>query len=94
MQSGKRKSRVMTLSGAVLATAAAGIFLSGAPAVAASAGEPVKVRCLGVNACQGKSECKTAAAQKGQNACQGKGLLFLTEDQCRKRGGRIDGRDA
>lgn len=89
MQSRKRKARSM-LSGAVLATAAASLFLSGAAATAAPSAEPAKVRCLGVNACQGKSECKTAAAAKGQNACQGKGLLFLTEEQCRKRGGRVD----
>ena len=89
MQSRKRKSR-STLSGAVLATAAAGLFLSGAVASAEPSAEPVKVRCLGVNACQGKSECKTAAAAKAQNACQGKGLLFLTEEQCEKRGGKID----
>lgn len=89
MQPVKRKSKSL-LAGAVLATAAAGIFLAGTPASAAPAGEPAKVRCLGVNACQGKSECKTAAAAKGQNACQGKGLLFLTEEQCRLRGGKID----
>jgi len=89
MQSGKRRAKAV-LSGAALATAAAGIFLSGAIAAAAPAAAPVKVRCFGVNACQGKSQCKTAAAQKGENACQGKGLLFLTEEQCRERGGRLE----
>jgi hypothetical protein len=88
MDSHKPKAS-MRVSGTLLAVAAAGIFAAGHAPTAAAA-ESAKVRCLGVNACKGKSECKTAAAQKGQNACKGHGLLFLTEEQCKLRGGKID----
>lgn len=86
----KRKAG-KTISGALVAVAAAGLFAA-ADLHTAAAAEPAKVRCLGVNACKGKSECKTAAALKGQNACKGHGLLFLTKEQCKRRGGKIDER--
>ena len=87
-----RKTKVnMKISGALLAVAAAGVFAVG-NVQSAGAAELAKVRCLGVNACKGKSECKTAAALKGQNACKGHGLLFLTEEQCKMRGGKIEKR--
>lgn len=90
MDSRKRKLSA-SVSGALLAVAAAGIFQVSAGHAAAAA-ELAKVRCIGVNACKGKSECKTAAAQKGQNACKGHGLLFLSEEQCKMRGGKIEKR--
>lgn len=88
MNSRKRKANI-TAAGALLAVAAAGIFSVGSTPPAAAA-ESAKVRCLGVNACKGKSECNTATARKGQNACKGHGLLFLTKEQCKRRGGKID----
>ena len=89
MDSRKRKLSA-SVSGTLLAIAAAGIFQVSAVHTAAAASG--KVRCIGVNACKGKSECKTAAAQKGQNACKGHGLLFLSEEQCKMRGGKIEKR--
>lgn len=90
MNSRKRKLKA-SVSGALLAVAAAGIFQVSAVQTTAAA-TSAKVRCIGVNACKGKSECKTAEAQKGQNACKGHGLLFLSEEQCKMRGGKIEKR--
>lgn len=69
------------LTGAILATAAAGMFsVAAIPTVQAAEGE---VMCAGVNACKGHSGCKGASnACKGQNACKGKGFLALTPKQC------------
>jgi len=42
-----------------------------------------KIHCLGVNACKGKSACKSANnACKGQNSCKGKGFLEMTAKEC------------
>lgn len=69
------------LTGAAIATVAAGLFaivpISGA--IAAQG----KIICDGVNACKGRGDCKTASNTcKGQNACRGKGFLALTPKQC------------
>jgi hypothetical protein len=91
MKSRKHDTRIR-VSGALLAVAAAGIFSVGGAHTATAATESAKVRCLGVNACKGKSECNTASARKGRNACKGHGLLFLTREECQRRGGKIDER--
>ncbi|MDO9561575.1 MAG: hypothetical protein Q7J60_08150 [Bradyrhizobium sp.] len=69
-------------SGAVIAAAAATLFLAGAtvstPTYAAGEG-----KCVGANACKGLSACKSAAnACKGQNACKGKGFSEMTKEKC------------
>ncbi|MDP3694425.1 hypothetical protein [Bradyrhizobium sp.] len=69
-------------SGAVIAAAAATLFLAGAtvstPTYAAGEG-----KCVGANACKGMSACKSAAnACKGQNACKGKGFSEMTKEKC------------
>ena len=74
------------LTGFALATAAAGMFAL-VPAHAAShagaAGD--KVKCEGVNACKGKSECKSASNDcKGKNACKGKGFTEMSKADCDK----------
>ncbi len=49
-----------------------------------------KVKCAGVNSCQGKTQCKSANnACKGQNSCKGKGWEFRTEKACKKEGGTV-----
>lgn len=73
----------------VLVTAAiAGILGAatfGAPALAADDAKAVKGKCIGANACKGKSACGTAAnACHGQNACKGKGYLNTTKAECEK----------
>jgi hypothetical protein len=73
-------------SGAAMAAAAAGIFLSGAVASAVSnAATDAVGHCMGANACKGQSACKSAAnACKGQNGCKGKGFLEMNKADCDK----------
>jgi len=78
--------------GAVAAIAAAGMF--SASYVSAddrkAAGETPKaekktVKCMGGNACKGKSECGVAGAHSchTQNACKGKGwVMVASEKEC------------
>jgi len=79
----------MARSGMALAAAAAILVANGVVAgTPAFAGK--KVQCFGVNACKGKSACKTAnSACKGHNACKGKGVLSLSKSACLKKGGKI-----
>ena len=89
MDKGKRAA-MKRLSGAALATAAAGLFLAGATGTV-SAAEAGKIHCVGLNACKGKSECKTANnACKGQNECKGQGFVYMTPDACKAKGGTIE----
>ena len=68
-----------------LAAAAAVLFLSGAPALADHHEGEAKVKCEGVNACKGKTACKSAGnACAGKNACKGKGFLMVTEEECQE----------
>jgi uncharacterized membrane protein len=75
----------MTKRSAVLAAAAAAIFVSGVAtqAVASSHEGGDKVHCDGVNSCKGQSECKTAhSACNGQNECAGKGWVEMSAEEC------------
>ena len=46
------------------------------------------VNCYGVNACKGKSACKTAKnACIGKNSCKGQGVMKETAKHCKKMGG-------
>ncbi len=75
-------------SGAVLAAAALSFAVSGATLQIAHA-EDAKVHCVGVNACKGQSECKTASSScKGLNACKGQGFLSMTKLECGEQGGK------
>jgi hypothetical protein len=68
---------------AALAAAAAALFLTGAPALAGDAAGEAKMKCEGVNACKGKSECSTAHNEcAGKNSCAGKGMLEMTQAEC------------
>jgi len=77
-------------SGIALATAAAALFAMGTiaatPAYAADG-----VKCVGVNACKGHSECKTAKNDcKGMNACKGQGWVTkASEAECKAAGGTV-----
>jgi hypothetical protein len=67
----------------VLASAVAGLFLAGAPALAADEAAEGKVKCEGVNACKGHGECKTAHnACSGKNGCAGQGYVTMTKAEC------------
>jgi hypothetical protein len=69
--------------GALLASAAAGLFLAGAPALAADDPHEGKVKCEGVNECKGTGACKTAHNEcSGQNGCKGQSHVWLTQAEC------------
>ncbi len=77
------------VNGIALAMTAAGLFAA-APMVA-TAGSDGKVHCVGVNACKGKSDCKTASsACKGHNACKGKGFVAMSKKNCEQIGGKVE----
>ena len=78
-------------TGTTLAAAAALLVLNAtAPVTSAGAAEDSKVKCYGVNACKGKSACKTAGNScSGQNACKGKGYLLMEKDDCLSKGGKL-----
>lgn len=89
MDEGKRAT-MKKLSGAAVATAAAGLFL-GAAAGTVSAAEKGKIHCVGLNECKGTSDCKTANNEcKGQNQCKGQGFVSMTPEDCRAKGGKIE----
>ena len=82
-------NRNRRLMGAALATAAAALFVTGVPSMAADDAGAVKVKCYGANACKGQAECKTSMNScKGQNACKGKGFIATDEKSCLERLGR------
>jgi hypothetical protein len=86
-----KRNAMKAFSGAALAVAAAGLFLSGTAAVVAADTKEAKVQCAGVNACKGKSDCATAtSACHGQNACKGQGWEKMTEKQCVDKGGKAE----
>ena len=75
-------------TGAAIALAAAGLFASGVPAVASAESGSNAGKCFGVNACKGRSSCKTANSScKGHNACKGKGFVTVSEETCEQLGG-------
>lgn len=80
------------LTAAFLASAVAGLFLSGnVMAEEAPSGEEVKVKCEGTNACHGKGACKSEGnGCAGQNSCKGKGWEFkASKEECEKAGGKV-----
>lgn len=80
------------LSGMTVATAAAGLFLSGCAATGGSMEmKTAEVHCSGINACKGQSSCKSAMNDcKGKNSCKGKGWLpKISESTCEEDGGKV-----
>jgi len=82
-------------NGAILATAAAALFMAApiaANAGAHSGGEAAEAKgqCVGGNSCKGQSSCATANSScKGQNACKGKGVVEMTKAECDEAGGEF-----
>jgi len=73
------------LTGVALATAAAGLFALSAASPALAQAGAAKVECKGVNACKGKSECKSGSGNcKGLNECKGKGMVVMSKADCDK----------
>ena len=65
--------------GAIMATAVAGMVLSGQIVKAEDSAAAGKVKCSGVNECKGHAACKGAGNEcKGANGCKGKGWIEFT----------------
>ena len=77
----------VSMTGAALALAAAGLFASLSTQVAA---EEAQVHCYGINGCKGQNDCKTAEnACKGQAVCKGHGFKATTLAECNAAGGKV-----
>ena len=78
-----------TVRGLALAATAASLFVLAPVTVQADA--DVLGYCYGVNACKGRSSCKTAKSGcQGQNACKGQGFVDSVSAQtCAQLGGRF-----
>ncbi|HEY3644042.1 MAG TPA: hypothetical protein VGM16_01780 [Gammaproteobacteria bacterium] len=81
--------------GLALASAAASLFVLAPLAVHADAGADPLGNCYGVNACKGKSSCKTAENScVGKNSCKGKGFVdSVSQGTCDQLGGRFSTED-
>ena len=79
---------VKTNSSLALAAAAAAMFAF-APISASAADE---VKCVGANACNGQSACKTATSEcKGLNTCKGQGFVMIGDEAaCMEAGGTVE----
>jgi len=75
-----------------IATAAAGLLLSGAATIRAEheKASDDKVHCAGVNACKGQGACGQAEHScAGLNSCKGKGWVEMSAADCQKKGGKV-----
>ena len=81
-----------TVRGLALAATAASLFVLAPLAARADAGSDTLGYCYGVNACKGKSSCKTAKSGcQGQNACKGQGFVDSVSAQtCAQLGGAFN----
>jgi uncharacterized membrane protein len=76
----------MSWKSAMLASAAAGLFVAGTAGLASAQekkAEAEKVKCEGVNECKGTGACAGEGhGCGGQNGCKGQGFLELTKEEC------------
>ena len=75
----------MNKRSAILAAAAAAIFVTGGATQAGATDHEGgdKVKCEGVNGCKGQSECATDHSScNGHNDCAGKGWVELSAEEC------------
>jgi hypothetical protein len=82
----------MSIKNAVLASAVASLFLSGAAFAKDKAAKKSgsSVKCEGINECKGTGSCKSASnACKGQNGCKGQGLTETSKKDCTAKGGKV-----
>jgi uncharacterized membrane protein len=78
-------------SGALLASAVAGLLVMAGAVTTAAAEEGDTVRCYGVNKCKGSGECGGKGHScAGENSCKGQGYLNIDKETCLKiEGGRL-----
>ena len=85
-----KRNTLKKVSGAALAAAAAGVFMTASVGTAV-AGEKDAVHCTGINSCKGTADCKTAKNDcKGKNSCKGQGwVATANEKECTDKGGKV-----
>ena len=79
--------------GAILAAAAAALFIAMPMVASAGAHEEGEAtgHCVGANSCKGTSSCATANSRcKGQNSCKGQGFTETTKAACDEAGGTFE----
>jgi uncharacterized membrane protein len=83
-------NKVIHSKGMAIAAVAAALFTI-APLAANADGGSSNGACFGVNACKGKSSCKSANnACKGLNGCKGKGFVEeVSRETCDQLGGHF-----
>jgi len=79
------------MTGFLLASTAAALFGTATVAAAAEGtASSAEVKCMGINACKGTSECATASnACKGHNSCKGQGWVHASKEDCDAKGGKV-----
>ncbi|MCC6847071.1 MAG: hypothetical protein IT294_01120 [Deltaproteobacteria bacterium] len=79
------------VTGFLIASAAAGLVLSGAVGARADEGKTGgEVYCSGINACKGQGACAGAGHScGGKNGCKGQGIVKTSEKECKEKGGKI-----
>jgi len=80
----------MSIKGAMIAAAVAGLFATGASGVASAKKGGDEVVCDGINACKGQGSCAGAGhACAGQNGCKGQGHSKVSKEECLAKGGKV-----
>jgi uncharacterized membrane protein len=80
--------KIISRSGAALATAAAMLLLSGAVEAHNDTADEAKGKCVGANACKGQSACATGSNScHATNSCKGQGWLEMSKAECEKIAG-------
>ena len=85
---------IKKFTGTVIATAAAAVFsgcVSHSDTRLAANSQEAKIKCQGINSCNGTSDCRSATSScAGRNHCAGDGWLFVESVQaCKSKGGSI-----
>jgi uncharacterized membrane protein len=79
------------MTGLLLASTAAALFgTANIAAAAEGTAKSAEVKCMGINACKGTSECATASnACQGHNSCKGQGWVHASQEECIAKGGKV-----
>jgi len=78
------------VTGFLIASAAAGMILSGAVSARADEKSGGDVYCSGINACKGTGACAGAGHScAGKNGCKGQGTVKSSEKDCKDKGGKV-----
>ena len=90
----ENRTKNMILGAAIAGLVSGGALFAPKEALAKSK-KTDDVKCFGVNACKGKSACKTASNDcKGQNGCGKKGVMLMSAKKCAKKGGTTEEKPA